>query len=96
MRELYFIREKKTNTWCYSSKHESFSTDFNAAAVFLQKENAEKAIRAMSNGIDPKKSCFPYWEAAGQRYTISESHLNEHSKLLVPDFEVVTFILTPK
>ena len=95
-RSLYFIRENKTNTWCVSSKHETFWEDFSEAAVFLQKKNADAAVKSMLNGIDPKKSSYPYWEAQGKRYAIDSEWINEHSSLLVPEFEVVEFTLQQK
>jgi len=93
MRTVYFIKEKKTDTWCYSSKHQSFSSEFEVAAVFLQKENAEKAIKSMLIGIDPKRCQCPSWYANSQRYSIDESNLDDYTKLLVPEFEIVAFNL---
>ena len=46
-RVIYFIREKNTNSWCTTSRHADFSEDIDNAIVFLQKENAEKAIKKM-------------------------------------------------
>lgn len=101
MRQLYFIKEKNTATWCYSSKHRSFCDEFDVAAIFLQKENAEKAIKEMTRGIDPNKTTWPYWMADGKSYTAVPDRACDAGVangaveiiLLVPEFEVVAFTL---
>jgi hypothetical protein len=101
MRQLFFVREKNTNTWCTSSKHTMFYYDFIAAAIFLSEDNAKKAIREMTQGLDPKKVSGPCtWRAgtedgADRTYTPLPDRTNEYTGLLVPDFEVVPFDLTP-
>ena len=94
-RSLYFIRENNTDTWCVSSRHKSFMSDFSEAAVFLKKKNADAAIKDMLNRIDPKKTGYPYWQANDRRYASDPDWTDERSAVLVPDFEVVEFTLTP-
>lgn len=52
MASLYVIREKNTNTYCTSSKHSYFSADLQAAAMFNQRKNADKAVRGMFGEAD--------------------------------------------
>lgn len=91
-RKLYFIREKDSNTWCSSSKHAEFVDDFDAAAVFLKKENAEKAIKEIVRGYNPKYSTFPYWYLRGQIVRGMDAG-REDTPLVVPTFEAVGFEL---
>jgi len=98
MRQLFFIREKNTDTWCTSSKHKYFCDDFLEAAIFLSEDNAKKAIKEMKNGLDPKKVSGPctwrVWsETDDRRYTPLPDRISEYTALLVPDFEVVPFRL---
>ena len=101
-RQLFFIREKNTNTWCTSSRHGSFNHDFLTASVFLSEDNAKKAIKEMKNSLDPKKVQGPctwsVWndstEPAHKLYTpLPERTADWYAELLVPDFEVVPFDL---
>jgi len=98
MRQIYLIKDTKTNTWCYSSKQQRFSNDFNIAAIFMQKENADKAIKTMKRGIDPKTSSYPYWSAyiddIEHRFAGSEEFVNQYSQFLIPELEVIAFNLT--
>jgi len=91
-RKIYFIREKNSNTWCSSSKHSDFADDFDYAAVFLRKENADKAIKEMTRGLNPKYSTFPYWRLRETNYRGMDTG-REEVPLLVPEFEAVGFEL---
>ena len=98
-RQLFFIREKNTNTWCTSSKHVYFYSDFLAASVFLSDDNAKKAIKEMKNSLDPKMVQGPCtwcisFEDDIKRYTpLPERAADWYAEYLVPDFEVVSFDL---
>lgn len=52
MASLFVIREKNTGTFCTSSKFKHFEADLQKAAMFNQRKNAEKAIRAMFRGSE--------------------------------------------
>jgi len=100
-RQLFFIREKKTNTWCQSSKHRTFHHEFIAASIFHTEDNAKKAIKEIKNGLDPKKSTGPcFWavytdtDCQPVYYTpVPDRAANSYATLYVPDFEVVTYNL---
>jgi hypothetical protein len=97
-RQLFFIREKNTNTWCTSSKHAHFYYDFLAASVFLSEDNAKRAIKEMKVGMDPKRVHGPCtWciviDDDWKRYTPAPERVGEYAEYLVPDFEVVPFDL---
>lgn len=98
MRQLFFIKEKNTNTWCTSSKHKYFHYDFNVAVIFLNEDNAKRAVKEMKQGLDPKRSTGPCsWaaetETQDKLYTPLPERVNEYTELLVPDFVVVPFEL---
>lgn len=98
-RQLFFVREKNTNTWCTSSKHLYFNHDFLVAVVFLSEDNAKRAIREMKNSLDPKKVHGPctwnvFTETGDKLYTpLPERAADWYAEFLVPDFEVVAFDL---
>lgn len=52
MASLFVIREKNTGTYCTSSKHGTFNSDLQAAAMFNRRENAEWAAKAMFRDAD--------------------------------------------
>lgn len=91
-RKIYFVREKDSNTWCSSSKHSEFVDDFDSAAVFLKKENAEKAIKEMMRALNPKYNNFPYWRLRSQVVRGMDVG-REGTPLVVPIFEAVGFEL---
>jgi len=102
-RYIYFIREKTTGTWCYSSEHSGFSENFETAAIFLNEKNATKAIKVMNDIFNPKKCSFPDWTVDGTSYSGSIEgfeHFREVKRthpdfvipeLKIPEFEVVKF-----
>jgi len=91
-RRIYLIREKNTNTWCVSSKHSDFYNDFDNAAVFLKKENAEKAIKEMMRMLDPKKSRYPYWMLNNITYRGLDLGRTD-IPLIIPEMKAVAFEL---
>lgn len=52
MASLFVIREKNTGAYCSSSRFNHFEADLQKAAMFNQRKNAEKAIRAMFRGSE--------------------------------------------
>lgn len=98
MRQIFCIREKKTSTWCISSKHRNFSNNFEESAIFLKEDNAAKAIKEMYSGMDPKKSTGPcrwyvFTETKIENYTPLLERTDSYTALLEPEFEIVHFNL---
>jgi len=104
MRSVFLIREKNTNTWCSSSKHSAFADDFDFAVIFLNGPNAEKAVKEMIRGLNPKYSTFPAWSLRDVTVAGSQEGLDKFIEwnntgqnwlpsLVIPDFEVVEFNL---
>lgn len=48
----YVIRERGTNSFCTSTGYKSFSLDLEEAAIFVNKANAQKAIKTMFGKLD--------------------------------------------
>ena len=68
-RQVFCIKEETTNTWCRSSKFIDFTTAFDEAAIFLTKENVDKAAKDMVRRLTPKYNPSAYWSANRVRYT---------------------------
>jgi hypothetical protein len=58
MKSLFVIRDKKTGSFCSSSKFRHFDTEVNSASLFDSQKNAEKAIRSMMSFLT--KAVNPY------------------------------------
>ena len=93
MRSVFLIREKQTQSWCYSSKHSSFSDDIEYAAIFVAKENAEKVIRGMVRGNEPDYDSGWYLNGVSYRGHPTLPITHQYTHFLVPQFEVVEFNL---
>lgn len=110
MRTVFAIREKNTGTWCDSAKHRAFANSFDAASLFMNEDNAKRAIKQITRGLYPKNSGWPAWSLNGGTVVGTQEGLEEFQsrcdrrpdagwvvpRFIVPDFEVVEFELVER
>jgi hypothetical protein len=93
-RKLYVIRHVSSGAFCSSSSRRDFYLDFSYAALFMQEENAAKAVRSM------KKSVYTYFRIAddgtqfGTRYTHDQSLVSDDALYDPMELEVVECTLS--
>lgn len=64
---MFVIRETETGAFCTGQRYRSFSVDMQAAAQFVSRENAEKAINAMFRGERDGQQ-YNTWTIDDQQY----------------------------
>lgn len=105
-RSIFMLKETITGSWCISAKHESFSHNFDNASIFLQRKNAEKAVKEILAGLGSPQFSTWYYEQdtcviSQEAYDHYVDRARQYNQSWVPELrpmklEVVEFEINEK